>query len=138
MSLRYKKYTFLKPLWRTLLLHFTIMFYHDSLYCIIPRCLREVWLFGANSMFYCIIFFVKQKTIFFSTFTEMHIFHVLVNNLNTSPQKHLPYFLFVKYCVPGCLGRTLLFGFDNEFYSFMMLPLNSITLLYQNAERINR
>ena len=68
----------------------------------------------------------------------MHILHVFVNNLNTSPRKHLPYFPFVKYCVPGCLGRTLLFGFDNEFYSFMMLPLNSITLLYQNAERINR
>ena len=29
-------------------------------------------------------------------------------------------------------------GFNNEFYSFTMLPLNSITLRYQNAERVNR
>ena len=51
---------------------------------------------------------------------------------------YLPYFPFVKYCVPGCLGRTLLFGFNNEFYSSTMLSLNSITLHYQNAERVNR
>ena len=40
---------------------------------------------------------------------------------------YLPYFPFVKYCVLGCLVRTLLFGFNN-----------SITFRYQNAERVNR
>ena len=40
-------------------------------------------------MFYCNIFFVKQKTIFFSTFIEMHISHIFVNNLNTSPQERI-------------------------------------------------
>ena len=61
---------------------------------------------------------------------------MFVNNLNTLPQG-LPDFPFVKYRVSGCLGRTLLFQFNNEFYSFTMLPLNSITLRYQNAERVN-
>ena len=95
----YKKYIFLKPLWRTLLLHYAIMFYHASLYYIIPRCLREVFFFSFASKTY------------------------------------LPHFPFVKYFVSGCLGRTILFGFNIEFYSFTMLPFNSIILHYQNAER---
>ena len=61
---------------------------------------------------------------------------MFVNNLNMSPQG-LPDFPFVKYRVSGCLGRTLLFRFNNEFYSFKMLPSNPITLRYQNAEKIN-
>ena len=40
-------------------------------------------------MFYRNIFFVKQKTIFFPTFMEMHISHIFVNNLNTLPQEHM-------------------------------------------------
>ena len=69
----------------------------------------------------------------------MYISHIFVNNLNASLQKHICHvFPFVKYFVPGSLGRSLLFGFNNEFYSFTMLPLNSITLRYQNAERVNR
>ena len=59
----------------------------------------------------------------------MHISHIFVNNLNTSPQERSAIF-------PVCLGKTLLFRF-NEFYSFTMLPLNSITLRYHNAERVN-
>ena len=122
---------FLKPLRRTFLLHFTIMFYNYSLYCIIPRCLRELWLFRPNSMFYCIIFFVK-KTIFFHFILKciylISLWITLILLLKN-----------VSAIFPECLGRTLLFQF-NEFYSFIMLPLNSITLRYHNAEmgKLNR
>ena len=115
----YKKRIFLKPLWRTLLLHFTIMFYYDSLCCIIPRCLRKVWLFRPNSVLYCIIFFV-----IFSTFIEMHTSHIFVNNLNTSPQERichildvsigLYYFNLINFTVLQC---------------FLWIPLLSVTKL---------
>ena len=123
---------FVKPLRWTWLLHFTIMFYHHSLYCIIPRCLREVWLFRPNSMFCCIIFFVKQKTIFFHFFLKcIYLISLWITWILLLKN--------VSAIFLGCLGRTLLFRF-NEFYSFIMLPLNSIILRYHNAEmgKLNR
>ena len=126
----YKKYIFLKLLWRTLLLHFTIMFYHDSLYCIVPRYLREVWLFCPNSMFYCIIFFVKQKTIVLSIFIEMHISHTFVNNLNTSLQElfcHISLLLNIV-CLHVSVG---LYYFDLMNFTILQcslwIPLLSVT-----------
>ena len=119
----YKKYMFLKPLRRTWLLHFTIMFYHDSLNCIISRCLREVWLFHPNSMFYCIIFFVKRNYIF-SFFPEMHISHIFVNNLNTSPQAricHFPY-VSVRLCYFDLMSFTVL-------QCFLWIPLLFVTIM---------
>ena len=86
----YKKHIFLKSLWKTLLLHFIIMLYHDSLYCILPKCLREVWLFRPNSMFYSVIFFVKQETTyFFQLLLKCIISCMFANNLNTLPQGHI-------------------------------------------------
>ena len=40
-------------------------------------------------MFYGITFFVKQKTFFFSSFIEMHISDMFVNNQNILSQEHI-------------------------------------------------
>ena len=88
-------------------------------------------------MFYRNIFFVKQKTIFFPTFIEMHIYHIFVNNLKTSPQERICHIsLFVKHRVPRCLGMTLLSQF--KFHSITMLSLDFVTLRYQNATRVKK
>ena len=123
----YKKQIFLKPLWRTLLLHFTVTFYYDSLCCIIPRCLRKVWLFHPNSVFYCIIFFV-----IFSTFIEMHTSHIFVNNLNTSPQERICHISLLLNIV--CLDVSVGLYFFNlmsftVLQSFLWIPLLSVTKL---------
>ena len=116
--------------------NFTIMFYHDSLHCIVSRCLREVWLFRPNRMFYCIIFFVKQKTIF-STFIEIHLSRIFVNNLNTSPQERICHISLLLNIV--CLDVSVRFHYFDLIMSFTVLrpflwiPLLSVTKMERRS-----